>query len=375
MRYKTRLIINLNLFAKNFERVKKLAPKNEILYIVKANAYGHGLVPMVRFAVQELGIKEIGCASLGEALEVRESLPELDVIPYVLSDLGLSSLSSARAYVEKKILPVVHNFADLDFILSQSDFRYIPLCLKFNTGMNRLGFSLDDMDLLVAKLKQHQRKIIHHMVSHLACGSSSIKLENNLLQLSRFKQIKKRLQDEGFSVERSSLANSGAVEQGFALDETHVRPGIMLYGVSSLNKETRQGVWQGEPISTLETYVLRSFEIKKGTPVSYGATPCPEDGILAIIAIGYGDGFSTRYNGVSLKVGEHIGKVVGRVNMDMANVLFPREAKSELTSGRILKIWDHSQTEILNLAEQVATVPYELFCQLSIRLPRIYTFK
>jgi len=89
MRYRTRLSIDLNLLAENYQLLKKICKNNEVLFMVKAEGYGHGLLPIVRFAASELKIKEFGCATLGEARLLREELPDLDYEVYVFSDVQI----------------------------------------------------------------------------------------------------------------------------------------------------------------------------------------------------------------------------------------------------------------------------------------------
>ena len=94
--------------------------------------------------------------------------------------------------------------------------------------------------------------------------------------------------------------------------------------------------------------------------------------MIAIIALGYGDGFLTRFQSSTINYRGHKGEVVGRVNMDMAQIYFNMSARSDLIPGELFTVWDHHQENFLHFAEESGTIPYELFCLLSSRIPRIY---
>lgn len=374
MHFRSRLNIKLSLLEDNFKKLSILAPNKEVLFMVKADAYGHGVIPVVTLAFNELGVKEFGVATLAEALRLRQELPDSQFEVYVFSDLQLSIAENKEIFKQNRIIPVIATLKDLDCFLNEKDFKFFPLCLKFNTGMNRLGILTKDVEEVVLKIKKGGRNSVQHLMSHFSCASFPISNENNGAQLDSFSKIKKVFTENSILIEKTSLANSGAIEQGFGLDESHIRPGLMLYGPSSLNSEFRKlSKWTGKNLSTLETYIILTFEIKKGMPIGYGATACPNDGILAIIALGYGDGFSTRYQGAHITHKGHRGLIVGRVNMDMTQVLFPMESKNEIKIGDNLVIWGNDPKDILNFSDETKTIPYELFCQLTERVPRVYT--
>lgn len=377
MRFRSRLFVDLARLESNFKHLKELCPNNEALFMVKADGYGHGAVPLVRFCYNELGVKEFGCATLGEALQLRNEIPDGEFEVYVFSDIQIYLAECAEQYLNRRILPVISNLEDLNFFLGCADFKHFPLVLKFNTGMNRLGLDLDQVEEVIKKIKQHGRKSIYHLMSHFSSASLSMeKSKRNAEQKERFAQLKSDFLTAGLGLERTSLANSGAIEQKAGLDETHIRPGLMMYGPSSLIKPERpNSFWKGELISRLETYIIRVFSVDRGTPIGYGATPVPDDGFIAVIALGYGDGFLTRFQGATIPYKGFEGKIVGRVNMDMAQVFFPKEAEKVLQSGEIFTVWDHDPERFLDFAEQTGTIPYELFCQLTSRVPRIYNFR
>ncbi len=373
MKFRSRLVVNLNNLKANFLEIKKLAPHSQLLFMVKADGYGHGMIPVSRFAYEELGVREFGCATIGEALKLREELHDLHFDIYVFSDIQLELHENADIYLKKRIIPVISNLSELEYLLTNKDFLHFPLCLKFNTGMNRLGLNLADQDAVIALLKKHQRNNLHHLISHFANASFSMEKDSrNIFQRENFTKIKEKFVQAGIKLERTSQSNSGTIEQKTGLDhDTHIRPGLMMYGPSSLASDLKS-FYQGKLVSKLETYILRTFEVKKGEPVGYNSTPCPDDGIIAILAIGYGDGFFNRYSGAHLYHRGIEGTIIGRVSMDMTHVFFPKDAKEKIKAHEVFTIWGQNEGDLAKFSKETNTIPYELFCSILPRVPRVY---
>mgnify|MGYP000359691125 CR=1 FL=1 len=142
MRIKSCMEINVSRLASNFNLLDEICPDNETLFMVKANAYGHGIVPIVKFAHFELGVREFGCASIGEALHLRKEIPSGEFEIYVFSDINLELEEATEIYLNNRIIPVISNEINLKYFLSHDEFKFFPLCIKVNTGMNRLGLSM-----------------------------------------------------------------------------------------------------------------------------------------------------------------------------------------------------------------------------------------
>lgn len=366
------LVVHLEKLGSNIEALKKRAADNKILFMVKADGYGHGLVEVVKYAFQNHGIKEFGVASLGEAMTLRRHLPDLPFEIYVFSDLQFFQKELIQHYLDYRLIPVISHEADLELCLENQELKDLPLCLKFNTGMNRLGLSCDRTEEIIGALKKHQRPSVFHLMSHLANASMAMESNNrNVWQRERFSQVKDSFKKHGITVERTSLGNSGALEQGFCLEESHIRPGLMLFGPTSLAPQHKdKGKWQGKIISELKTKIINSFPVKKGDPLGYSSIPAPHDGQVAIISLGYGDGISTRFQGATLYHHGVAGKVCARVCMDMTYVLFPKGTK--LSRGEEFIVWGEDSGKFMELAHQTKTLSYELVIALTTRVPRIY---
>jgi alanine racemase len=376
MRLSTHLMVDLNLLTKNVHSLQEYAPHAKILFMIKSNAYGHGVGPLVDFCINKLGIHEFGVAALGEGLSLRQSLPFRDYDIYVFSDLNIQTKHDFSSYTENRLLPVLSSLRlvrlYVDYIKDHAVF--LPCVLKFDTGMNRLGIKEEEMEELCSLLSTLTLKSLYHVMTHFAC--SSYQMELDLLsqkQIQCFSRIKKRLQKQ-FSLEKTSMSNSGAILQKVGIEETHVRPGLMLYGPSPLNKDIRsQFPWKGHLISSLQVIVIEKKKVKKDELVGYNAVICPSMGWLVYLSVGYGDGFDNRLSGMSIRLKNEEGFILGRVSMDMMAVFFT-QANLSINVGDSFFLWDHQGNELEMMTDYLKTIPYEILCGLSERVPRKYHY-
>jgi alanine racemase len=360
MKFRSRLVVNLKNLDRNIQYIKQSSPNSKMIFMVKADAYGHGFTSIVRYVFTKLGINEFGCASIEEAKQLRSALPELKFDIFVFSDLQLENPENVEIYSNKRIFPVLANIDQLNFFLHQESFKYFPICLKFNTGMNRLGIEMSKLHEVIKLLKQHGRNSVYHLFTHLSNSTFSMTDdEKNLAQVNKHLEIETEFRTNNIIVENTSLANSGAIMQKSGFDKTHIRPGIMIYTYPNC-------------ISKLETTILHIFSAKQGMPVGYNSTPCPRDGVIAVIAIGYGDGFSTHYSGAHIQHQGMDGEIIGRINMDMTFVLFPLDADKKINVGDTVAIWGENEGDLLKFSNETKTITYELLCSLLPRIPRIY---
>ena len=368
MRHSTYLEVNLNYLQDNIDKIKLLT-SSKILPMVKADAYGNGLVPISRFLVEECEIKRLGCASLGEAIHVLNTCPDLNAEMMVFSDTELYDPEVFQAYNHFGILPVLHQRSDLETVLNNIVFKKTPIVLKVNTGMNRLGLSLEEIAEFAPLLKNRGVK---HLMTHFACSYYPLKDgDKTHRQMDNFIKAKQILIDAGVEIQETSVANSGAIEQKFGTSETYVRPGLMMYGPPSLEPH----IWNGHQISKFVTRILKTFIVKKGTPVGYGINVVSEDSLIAIIPVGYADWSITTASGTELKVNGMNAKIFARVNMDMSFLIFEASASGKVNVGDQVEIWNHDNSRIADLASQMKTIPYHLMCGVTNRIPRIYKVK
>lgn len=366
MRHSSFLEINLGILGDNFQKIKKCASNAQILPMVKADAYGHGLLSISRFLSAECGVKYLGCARLSEALRLSEACPELTATTLVFSDTEMDNPTHREAYLNFNITPVIHQATDLEIFLNDKNFRKVPLVLKFNSGMNRLGLNLEELEKYIPRLKQVG---VAHFMSHFARSPDKLKEgDKSHKQLTEFNRARQLLKDAGVEVRETSLSNSGAIEQSFATEMDFIRPGLMLYGPASVEN----GSWDGRMISRFITKVLKTFIVKQGTPVGYGVNVAPKDMLIAVLPIGYGDGIHLASSGVKVKINGIEGRLFGRVNMDMTFIAFDPSVEGKIKSGDRVEFWSHDPQDIIEMARDMKTIPYEIMCGISGRIPRVY---
>lgn len=373
MQTRASLQVRTDLLAENVAKIRDLAPAKEIIAMVKANGYGHGAIPISQNLIEN-NIKILGVASLAEGLELRQNLSDTNHEIYVFSDTQLSDPENISFYTDFRLTPVLSSLNDLRLFLNESNFSHCPLLLKFNTGMNRLGLSSEDVSKISKLILMSGRKTIAHVMTHFACASQDIKLAHNTRQQENFATVLKEIKACGLNIDATSISNSGAIEQGTGLEYSHIRPGLILYGPSSLIPGLKSD-WNGKIISSLKVRVLETRVMRKGDPVGYGLTPIHRDGLLLVAAIGYGDGFNNRYQKSHFNIKNQRGEslavdVVGRVNMDMVQLLAPIDSKVQV--GEIISFWDDDPHTLNQICQSSKTIPYEVFCQLSVRVPRIF---
>lgn len=366
--------INLKLLDYNFSLLKEIAPNNEIIFMVKANAYGHGICEIVEYCFTKLGIHLFGCASLGEALYLKQNFPNTELKIIVFSETNIENESLNSNYVNSQIIPVIHSLSQLNFVLKSDTLSGIPLYLKFNTGMNRLGILKEEVTKVKELLIAHKRTKIDHLLTHFSQSYFKLKDEDKThLQYKKFKQIKESFFSSHIEITETSVSNSGAIEQSFGLEESHIRPGLMLYGPKSLGTfKQSETLWHGKSISSLSSKVLKLEAIKKGTPIGYGGHPVHEDGIIAYLPMGYGDGILTYYTGAKIKHNEVIGQIIGRVNMDMVAIFFKKSDLSQIKVNDVIYFWKQDEESIVDFSNQVKTIPYQVYTAITNRVPKVY---
>ena len=371
MRFGSELTVHLDHLAFNVAELKQKINSCEILFMVKANAYGHGLGEITHFSHHELNIKRFGCASLGEAIYLRQNFPQTLCDLWVFSDGGdLSDSEIKEAFLELNIIPVIHHLKDLKVFLNDRDFKFMPLVLKFDTGMHRIGLALEDQEEVIQLIKQSGRKQVDHLMTHFASSYIKHKAgDKTQRQLDSFHKVKAEMENAGLSIIETSCANSGAIEQGIGLEESFVRPGLMLYGPKSFPESS----WQGKCLSTLRSSVLRVLPVTKGMPIGYGGHVVAEDGFMAYLPLGYGDGILTTYSGVKINCLGEQAQFIGRINMDMCGLFF-KKLPPGLEKDEKLVLWGEEGSDISHIAAQMKTIPYQLFTAISQRVPRRYIF-
>ncbi|MEZ5528501.1 MAG: alanine racemase [Porticoccaceae bacterium] len=356
-------LIDLDALRHNLSLAKSLSPRSQTMAIVKANAYGHGAVPVAR-AIEQM-VPAFGVACIEEALELREAGIYK---PVCLLEGAFSADEIAIAADQNFWLSVV-NREQLEVILAARLDKRVSVWLCVDSGMHRLGVSPQDIGDIYNSLKASGNVSDHIVVAtHFACADDLdsdftrqqlVRLKEGMASLPNAQQIP------------LSLANSAALMGWPECRADWNRPGIMLYGSSPFAK-ANDLAQQLRPVMTLQSSVIALREVPPGESVGYAArwrASLPSR--IATVAIGYGDGYPVHApDGTPVLVNGQRCPMVGRVSMDMITV--DVTALPEVSVGDDVVLWGEG-LPVNEVAACAGTISYELLTRMSRRVPRIYS--
>ncbi len=345
------VIINTQAARANLRTVREYAPHQRVMAIIKADAYGHGLVRIAR-ALSEADA--FGVASLEEAQELREHGIRH---PVVLLE-GPFSAEELRDLASLGIETVVHHEAQLDMLRDLPATKAVRVWLKIDSGMHRLGFPSQRVREIWGRLRECAGVSGTRLMTHLACAQKP-RDPSVGEQLQCFAEATSDLEGE------RCIANSAAIMACPQALGDWVRPGIMLYGVSPLSEECGQG--EGlVPVMTLKSALIAVNDVTAGEAVGYGATwRCPQDMRIGIVAMGYGDGYPRHAaSGTPILVKGHRAALIGKASMDMLTV--DLRGIPDPRVGDPVVLWGEG-LPVEEVAQCAETIPYELLCSVRLR--------
>jgi len=359
--------VSLARLAENFRAIQAAVAPAVVMPIVKANAYGHGLVPVAGHLVA-LGARSLGVAFLEEAVALREAgvtVPILvmggifgDQIPIFLRH-GLTLTASS-----------IDKLKQIDEVAGTMGVG-ARVHLKIDTGMERIGVHYYSARGLLERAAECRHTLVEGIYSHFA-NSDAADLTSARLQLARFLEVLEWYDKEGIKAPVRHMANSGAVLQ---LRESHldlVRPGILLYGVYP-SAEVAHTI-EVRPALSWKSRVVYFKVVQPGHPVSYGSTWQSDHPVrLVTVPVGYGDGYFRALSNVATVIIR--GKrypVVGRVCMDQ--IMVNLEWDSAYNGDEVVLVGADGDVAITceDLAEWAGTIPYEVLTNINTRVPRVY---
>ncbi|SFV67903.1 Alanine racemase [hydrothermal vent metagenome] len=328
----------------NLNIVKKYAPNSKVVAMVKANAYGHHINKVVPTLKDKVDLFAV--ANENEIQMVRS----LSTKPILLLS-GFDFIENWQDFNKNNVQIVIHSFHQLALLKNISN--PIKVWLKVDTGMHRLGLSIQELNIVIKELSLKNNIEIIAIMSHFAC-SDEIANPINQKQLDSFNALKNNF--------NKSMANSAAI---LSLPKSHyqfVRPGIMLYGISPFTKTSNEL----KPVMTLSAPILEIKNINQGESVGYGQTwEAEKNTTIAIIAIGYGDGYPRHAkNGTPVLINKQRCSIVGRVSMDLICVDITN-TKAKVGDSAIL--WGEGLA-IEEIAKCSGTIGYELTTKITQRV-------
>jgi alanine racemase len=352
-----RAVLDTSALRHNLQVLKARAPRVRVLAVIKANAYGHGLVATAHALA---AADAFAVARLEEALQLREAGIKQ---PIVLLE-GVFDAAAQALALQHQLECVVHQPEQIALLKSLPPSAQYTVWLKIDTGMNRLGFrpesAAEALDALES-LQPAPRQI--RLMTHLACADEGDASMNDE-QLKRFVAVTATKQNE------YSIANSAAVLTLPASKLGHwIRPGLALYGVSPFANSTGRD-WQLKPAMRLESTVIAVRNVMKNETVGYGATwRADQNTRVAIVAAGYGDGLPRNLPvNTPVLINGQRAAIVGRVSMDMSAVAIAEGASVHLGDKVIL--WGDQFLSVEEIACYAEILPYELLCKLTARVAR-----
>ena len=365
----TQVVVNLDRLAANFNAIKERAGSAKVMPVLKANAYGHGLVRTARL-MEELNADYLGVAVLEEALLLRErgiALPILvmggilgNQIPHFINnDLTITASS-------------IDKLKQIDETACSMKLK-AKVHLKIDTGLERIGVHYYNAESFILEAAECKNIIVEGLFSHFA-DSDNLNISYAATQLQRFQSVLDIYGRHGIEPPPiKHMANSGAILQLPEAFMDMVRPGIILYGVYP-SQETRRTV-NVKPALTWKSRVVYFKVIAPGHPVGYGSTWQPEVPIRAVtVPLGYGDGyFRSMSHKAHVLIRGRRYPVIGVISMDQIVVNIGSD--SAFNEDEVILIGEADSGESItseDLAKWADTIPYEILTNINTRVPRIY---
>lgn len=363
----TNVEVNLSLLKKNYNAIKNYVLPSKVMPILKANAYGHGLVEVAKY-FEKQNADYLGVAVLEEGILLREEGIKMPIlvlggilgnqIPHFLKhDLTITASSAAK-------LKQIDEAAEAIKIKAK-------VHLKIDTGMERIGVHYYSAEKFLEEAVRLKNINVEGIYSHFANADSS-DLSYTKMQLERFLNVLIFFEKHSLQTPLRHISNSGGILQLPEANLDMVRPGIMLFGVYP-SHETKKTILV-EPALTWKSNVVYFKVIKPGHPVGYGSKWQSNHNTRAVtVPVGYGDGYfrSMSHKAYVLINGKKY-PVVGTISMDQ--IVVNIESDSAYNGDEVILVGKQNGNAITceELAEWAGTIPYEILTNINTRVPRVY---
>ncbi|MGI9200025.1 MAG: alanine racemase [Woeseiaceae bacterium] len=346
MTFGARALIRLDALKHNLGVIRKSCPDAKIMAVIKANAYGHGMVPVAR-SISD--VDSFAVARLAEAIELREAGIQTPIVLLA----GVFNADELRAALTHNFEIVVHCPEQIELLESCVGGSFV-VWLKFDTGMNRLGFDPTDAAQLFSRLRQCSAVSELRLMSHLASADD----RGNATTAAQLEQFDELVEDFDGAV---SVANSaGALAWPLHSGECWIRTGLLLFGLSPFEDQT--GIDLGlQPVMQFESRLIATKPLANGALVGYrGRYQAPAESVLGIISAGYGDGYTRHFkSGTPVLINGRKVPLIGNVSMDMIAVDLGLGATDKV--GDVAVLWGDG-LPIEEVAPWAEAIPYDLIC-------------
>jgi len=360
--------VDLGALEFNYWQIRKRIPEGvKILAVVKADAYGHGAIP-VSLKLEKLGVEYLGVAIPEEGVELRKGGVKAPIL--VLGGIFGGEVDQIFRF---RLTPVIFRKDSLRILAREAEKRKrkVKVHLKVDTGMGRLGVPFDLWHDFLRETKRFRKIEIEGILSHFSMTDEEKDFTQN--QWSSFQSAVTMAEEMGISCQCLHMASSAALTAFPAYSSKLVRPGIMLYG--SYPSPAFRTLIPLRPVLTLKTRVHFLKWVPAGTRISYGGTfTTKRESLIATLPIGYADGYSRRLSnrGEVLIHGKRV-PVVGKVCMDFIMV-DATDIPHVSVGDEVILMGKQGREQIRpeEIADKIDSISYEVLCSVGKRVPRIY---
>lgn len=346
MTFGARALIRLDALQHNLRVIRNACPDTKIMAVIKANAYGHGMLPV---AQNISDVDAFAVARLAEAMELRAAGIKTPIVLLA----GVFSEDELKRAIEEGFQIVVHCPEQIE-LLEQHRVGQAIVWLKFDTGMHRLGFDPRQSGDLIQRLRECAAVEELRLMSHLASADDRGNAATTE-QMNSFSELV-----ENFSGAISIANSAGALGWPSLQGDVWIRPGILLFGLSPFADTTAADLGL-RPVMQFEARLIARKPIRKGALVGYGGHyKAPEDTTLGIISAGYGDGYTRHFrSGTPVLINARKVPLIGNVSMDMIAVDLGKNADDKV--GDLAILWGDG-LPVEEVAPWAGAIPYDLVC-------------
>jgi alanine racemase len=350
---KTYAIVDLEKIYHNYLEVSNIVSPRIVMPVVKANAYGHGVLEVVDYLYNR-GVDHYCVSLYEEALELKEKFMDIKVLV-----MGSVNPEDFFDVASNDITITISNMDQIE----QIKYFEMPITvhMKVDTGMNRLGFKTNEEIMYAFEVLRDSGYVnLEGIYTHFSTADCDQEYYD--MQRRRFDEIIAMLDYNFRMVHASNSSSSIKYENGIDYT-THVRLGISLYGLT-----LDEGMDFLQPAMTLVSHINEIKHLKKGEKVGYGATyEAQGNEIIGVLPIGYADGFIRKNQGGKVEINGSLYDIVGRICMDQ---MFVKIDASVTKSDDVILMG--GMVSIDDVAQRLDTINYEVTCMVSYRVPRIY---
>jgi len=371
----TRLEVDLEAVCENAAALHRVSGGVDVFAVVKADAYGHGAVPVARALAAAGRVAGFAVSLVEEGTQLREAGIEIPILV-----MGPALDGGYYELIGRDMLAMVTDPADLDRLaeIGRRRGRPIDVHLKVDTGMGRLGIAVDEVQGLVSRILAAGGVNVTGIATHFACADIDDPADESCMTNEQLRELEGALvaaRAAGAQPNVVHAANSAAALRFPAARADLVRPGLAVYGSGHAEECVEQGF---RSVVRLVTEVVQLRDVRAGTAVSYGALwRAQQPSRLAILPIGYADGVPKRLTGhAEVLIRGQRCPVVGAVCMDITvvDVTALGDAATVGDEVVLLGAQESACIRVSEFAERAGVIPYEVTCGITKRVPRVHLY-